>query len=491
MNSELSERVKRIKEDEGKTVGLVQGSYDLFHLGHLKYLLEARKRCDYLIIGVDSDEKIRKRKGIKRPIIPYVERSEFIELLDIADEIIEKKANEPKWGLIKTIKPDVLIAIEENYKPEELEQLKQYCGKVDILPRQSTNSTSDIIRKTLIANGVRVASKNDLYINNMVEEFKKRIGFNMLMPEPIPMLVDQLKKSTDKQVQVAACCKVEDKWVFGSNQIDLSLSMEDVENRSELFYSTVEHAEINMLKQIPSVEKIDSPVYTTLFPCDKCMKVLISKGVKEIYYIEDHPDRNWSKRSHELANKHGVKTIKLFELDESKAEKEQLQLMDSSEYKYIDPRNVRDALQLDIMLSREEKGEDPLNPDIIDQEILFFTDYWYVTKNRFPISSVEHTFLVVSKLPIYNVEDMTKEMWEDLKNIWDKLRNDYNLPGGAICQRFGDTQRSGATLKRIHTHIIVPTKDNKTKFTIGGNPDVKDEIKEDYIKLIKERKTEN
>ena len=54
----------------GKSIGLVQGSWDLFHLGHLKYILEARKLCDYLVIAMDSDEKIRKRKGPNRPVIP-------------------------------------------------------------------------------------------------------------------------------------------------------------------------------------------------------------------------------------------------------------------------------------------------------------------------------------------------------------------------------------------------------------------------------------
>ena len=48
---------------QGKTIGLVQGSYDLFHLGHLRYLLKAKSLCDFLIVALDSDEKIRKRKS--------------------------------------------------------------------------------------------------------------------------------------------------------------------------------------------------------------------------------------------------------------------------------------------------------------------------------------------------------------------------------------------------------------------------------------------
>ena len=79
--------------DVGKSIGLVQGSWDLFHLGHLKYIKKAKELCDYLIVAMDSDEKIRKRKGNGRPIIPEDERYNFIKLLDIADDIVIKDAN--------------------------------------------------------------------------------------------------------------------------------------------------------------------------------------------------------------------------------------------------------------------------------------------------------------------------------------------------------------------------------------------------------------
>ena len=78
--NELLEKVEEARV-LGKKVGLVQGSWDLFHLGHLLYILKARELCDYLIIAMDSDEKIRKRKGAGRPIIPEKERYDFFLLL--------------------------------------------------------------------------------------------------------------------------------------------------------------------------------------------------------------------------------------------------------------------------------------------------------------------------------------------------------------------------------------------------------------------------
>lgn len=98
------------------------------------------------------------------------------------------------------------------------------------------------------------------------------------------------------------------------NQIDFTIPEYDIQNRTELFYDTVEHAEINLLKKLGKVKTLENTAfYVTLFPCDHCMKVLANKGVKEIYYLEDHPDRNWSKRSHALAEKKGIKTICLVE----------------------------------------------------------------------------------------------------------------------------------------------------------------------------------
>ena len=274
-----------------KTIGLVQGSWDLFHLGHLKYILEARKLCDYLIIAMDSDEKIKKRKGPNRPIIPEGERYEFIKLLGIADQVVIKDVKEKKWGLIKALRPDVLVAIKENYTDEQIVSLHEYCGRVAILDRQSESSTSDKIRKMNISSGRNMIDGLDVKVRDAIEKMKTRIGYSNDMASPIPELVDYLKFSTDWVCPVAAATFHDGRWYFGTNQADFNIPKYDVENRTELYYATTLHAEIDMLKKLGDLEVLDSPVYVTLFPCDRCMKVLISKGVKKIFYLEDHPER--------------------------------------------------------------------------------------------------------------------------------------------------------------------------------------------------------
>ena len=155
------EALKKARQD-GEKIGLVQGSWDHFHIGHLRYIKIARENCDYLIVGVDSDAKIQERKGKNRPLIPEEERYETIKELgvakigtyeygkSIADDIVIKPANGKKWELIKEVRPDILITITENYSIEEYNELTKICGSVLVLPRQADTSTSAKLRKKLI-----------------------------------------------------------------------------------------------------------------------------------------------------------------------------------------------------------------------------------------------------------------------------------------------------------------------------------------------------
>ena len=254
IDKDLITRVEEAKKN-GKRIGLVQGSWDLFHLGHLRYLLKAKEECDYLIVAMDSDEKIRKRKGPSRPIIPEKERYEFIKLLpNIANEVVIKEVDEPKWNLIKNVKPDVLIVIKENYNEEDLEKLKEYCKRIAILKRQSESSTSDKIRKIILSSKGEQVKKINEEIEKAVEELKQRISYNSDMPEPIPGLIEHLKESTDKICPVCACVYYNSEWHYGSNKVDLNLSKYDIENRTELYYALTEHAEMNLLKKLGEIK---------------------------------------------------------------------------------------------------------------------------------------------------------------------------------------------------------------------------------------------
>ncbi len=72
---------------KNKVVGYTTGVYDMFHIGHLNVLRNAKQKCDYLIVGVSTDELVQKEKN-KTPIIPYEERVAIVSAIKYVDEVV-------------------------------------------------------------------------------------------------------------------------------------------------------------------------------------------------------------------------------------------------------------------------------------------------------------------------------------------------------------------------------------------------------------------
>lgn len=70
-------------------IGYTTGVFDLFHIGHLNIIKKARENCDYLIVGVSTDELVSEYKG-KKPVIKYEERVQIIEALKYVDKVVEQ-----------------------------------------------------------------------------------------------------------------------------------------------------------------------------------------------------------------------------------------------------------------------------------------------------------------------------------------------------------------------------------------------------------------
>ena len=132
----------------GLKVVLTSGSFDILHEGHSMYLEAARRFGDFLIVGLDSDEKIRDRKGPHRPAVPEMERLRMVTHQRGVGLVTLKHLADERWRLIKTICPDVLVATADTYTPAEIRELEErYCGRVAVLERMATVSTSARLRR--------------------------------------------------------------------------------------------------------------------------------------------------------------------------------------------------------------------------------------------------------------------------------------------------------------------------------------------------------
>lgn len=88
-------------------VGYTTGVFDLFHIGHLNVLRNAKEQCEYLIVGVSTDEVVESYKN-KKPIIPFKERVKIVESIKYVDEVVPQ-TNMDKKSAWETLHFDVLF----------------------------------------------------------------------------------------------------------------------------------------------------------------------------------------------------------------------------------------------------------------------------------------------------------------------------------------------------------------------------------------------
>lgn len=159
----------------GYRVVLTSGSFDLIHLGHVKYLARAKQLGDVLAVGVDSDEKIRRRKGPDRPMVPQEERLEMLAYQRPVDLIYLKEDGERRWALIDAVRPDVLVlTADHSYEADELAALEELCGLIEVVERQASVTTSERIRQMYMNMGERLGPKLAEVLPGLIDSILKR-----------------------------------------------------------------------------------------------------------------------------------------------------------------------------------------------------------------------------------------------------------------------------------------------------------------------------
>jgi rfaE bifunctional protein nucleotidyltransferase chain/domain len=133
---------------EGKTIVLANGCFDLFHVGHIRYLRGARAKGDILVVAINSDASVRKLKGRGRPILSQRERAEILSAFSFVDYVtVFEQANVEK--VLVALKPDVHVKgsdYTEETVPEK-DTVRRYGGQVAIAGGPKIRNTSDIIKK--------------------------------------------------------------------------------------------------------------------------------------------------------------------------------------------------------------------------------------------------------------------------------------------------------------------------------------------------------
>jgi D-beta-D-heptose 7-phosphate kinase/D-beta-D-heptose 1-phosphate adenosyltransferase len=143
----LNELNKKLQNLEGKTIVFTNGVFDLLHAGHIELLEFARSKGNYLILGINDDDSVKRLKGKSRPIYPLEQRMKILAAIMYIDFIIPFSQDTP-LELIKGLhRVDVLVK-GGDYRFDQVvgrEQVESAGGKVLLFKFQTDISTTRII----------------------------------------------------------------------------------------------------------------------------------------------------------------------------------------------------------------------------------------------------------------------------------------------------------------------------------------------------------
>lgn len=252
----LNDLKKHIKPN---TATLVGGVFDLFHVGHLRFLKECSKYGKPLVVIVQSDKTVRYRKGFNRPIISEDRRAEIISYLNFVDYVLILDKPSHYEGYLKKIMPKIYVFSRENmkYRINRMSLIKEKFPRINVvfLPKNVRRSSTSYIIDRI--------TNNKADYSKIKDEIKKELY----------ILSD---KNSSQIGKISALLTKDGRVVASSGNID----------KKEL------HAEIIIINQVKrkkiSLERCK--LYILISPCIMCAKEIINSGIKEVYYL--HPYGN-------------------------------------------------------------------------------------------------------------------------------------------------------------------------------------------------------
>lgn len=133
--------------------------------------------------------------------------------------------------------------------------------------------------------------------------------------------------------------------------------------------------------------------------------------------------------------------------------------MERSNSSLVDPRNARTKEYKRVMSEIVAKGVCPFCPKTFKwhtKPILKRDRQWFITENFTPYPNAQYHFIVISKQHKENLSELSVEDLCSILNLMNWTTKKFKIKGGGITMRFGDTLYTGATVKHLHAHLIVP-----------------------------------
>ena len=132
-------------------LGYTTGVFDLFHIGHLNILKRAKEQCEYLIVGVSTDELVMEYKN-KKPVIPFEERKQIVEAIKYVDEVVSQENRDKVDALLRLKFNAMFVGDDWKESPLFVETEKRFNGlgaQIIYLP-YTKETSSTLLKKNLI-----------------------------------------------------------------------------------------------------------------------------------------------------------------------------------------------------------------------------------------------------------------------------------------------------------------------------------------------------
>ena len=148
---ERADAAIRAAQAEGQQVAFTNGCFDILHAGHVRYLSSARATADMLVVGLNTDDSVRRIKGPLRPLNPEDLRGEVLAGLACVDLVTLFDEPDP-MALIRTLQPDVLVkgadwAEDQIIGADYVKQRGGHVERVELVPDISTTALIETIRE--------------------------------------------------------------------------------------------------------------------------------------------------------------------------------------------------------------------------------------------------------------------------------------------------------------------------------------------------------